>query len=291
MKRTILILTVLIFGIKSNSQPFEHNFLGEDFLQYKGVLFILKKDLISNYAHTFYADLKYCQSAFDNNVIYPNSTYTFNTEKDSLINRVFIVENIIDKNGTTWDNKVTKSYSDKPIIVLKDTLTKQIIYYMYDEKYEHNFAFNTSKILYDEKVYCSKVERTVDDFTGEIKVRSPISSGGKISSMIIYKNINKGRTVYYLSLRTYGSTVNTNESGVVILFTDGTKWARQTKIDVDAESSGFEYSAFTTLTPADLITFSTKKIKKFRLYIYDEEVNSSDAEKFKLFVKCVKQTK
>ncbi len=109
--------------------------------------------------------------------------------------------------------------------------------------------------------------------------------------MIIYKHINKGKSVYYLSLRTYGSTVNVNETGVIILFTDGTKWTRQSKIDVDAESSGFEYSAFITLALTDLTTFSTKKIKKFRLYIYDEVVNSSDADKFKLFVKCVKETK
>lgn len=285
MKRIILILTILTFGTKSNAQTFEHNFLGEDFLQYKGIFLRLKEDAISGFEYNFYAELKYCQSAYDNNVIYPEAKYKFSTEKDSLKNRVFIIDNIIDKNGTAWDSIATTTFLDKPFFVLKDTLTKQIIYYKYDRENAYNFPFKTSKIVYDEKIFCSKIEREVDDFTGEIKVSSPFSS------MIIYKYINKGKTLYYLSLRAYGSTVNVNETGVTILFADGTKWMRQSKIDVDAESSGFEYSAFINLTSADLNIFTSKKIKKFRLYIYDEEVNSSDADKFKLYVKCVKETK
>lgn len=291
MKQIILILTILIFGLKSNAQIYEHNFLGEDFLLYKGVFVKLKDGALSGFGHTFYSDLKYCQSAYDNNVIYPNTKYNYNTEKDSLVNHIFIVENIVDKNGITWNDKIKSSYLDKPLIVLKDTLTKQIIYYKYDKEYENNFPFNTSKISYDEKVFCSKLKREIDDFTGEIKISSPISSGRQLSPMTIYKHINKSKTVYYLRLRTYGSTLNVSETGVIVLFTDGTKWIKQSKIDVDAESNGFEYSAFINLTPTDLISFSTKKIKKFRLYIYDKEVNSSDADKFKLFVKCVKETK
>ena len=85
--------------------------------------------------------------------------------------------------------------------------------------------------------------------------------------------------------------MSVNKTGVIILFTDGTKWTRQSEIDVDAESDGFEYSAFIPLTQEDLITFSTKKIKKFRLYIYDEEIGSCDADRFKIFVKCIKGSK
>jgi hypothetical protein len=108
---------------------------------------------------------------------------------------------------------------------------------------------------------------------------------------LIYKYVKKGKpTLYYLGLRTYGSTVNVYEKGVTILFDDGTKWYKQSKIDVQADNNGFEYSAFILLNASDLLTFTTKKIKKFRLYIYDGAINTSDADKFNLFIKCVKTT-
>jgi hypothetical protein len=287
MKKTFLLLIIIIICIKLNAQNFEHNYLGKDFLLYKGALFKLKDDAISGFNHTFYADLKNCQSSFDDNVIYPEKQYYFKTTKDSLTNRIFIVENIIDKSGKSLDNSST----EKPIFILKDSISKKMIYFKYDEEYEHNFCFNTSKIKYDESNFCSKVERQVDDFTGEITISSPRITGGKLSPIIIYKYVKKGKpTLYYLGLRTYGSTVNVYEKGVTILFDDGTKWYKQSKIDVQADNNGFEYSAFILLNASDLLTFTTKKIKKFRLYIYDGAINTSDADKFNLFIKCVKTT-
>ena len=279
-------------ALKVNGQTnFEHNYLGEEFSLYKGVLLKLIDDPISGFDHAFYSDLKYCQSAYDNNVIYPDIKYNFVTVKDSLKNKVFLVEKIIDKTGQERNESSKTDYFAKPLFVLKDTVSGQRIYYKYDKEYEHNFPFNTSKINYSADYFCSKIDKMTDEFTNEVKFSSPLMSGRQLSPMIIYKNINKGKVVYYLSLRTYGSTVNVNGSGVIILFQDGTKWTRASKIDVEAESNGFEYTAFITLTPTDLTTFSTKKIKKFRLYIYDEEVNSSDAEKFELYTQCIKNAK
>jgi hypothetical protein len=288
MKRITIFLTLTVFILKSNAQTFEPNFLGEDFLQYKGVLLKLQDDAIFGFTYAFYSDLKYCQS-YDNNVIYPDIKYKFNTVKDSLTNRIFVVDNIVDNNGNAYSG--SSSFLDKPLFVLKDTTTKQIIYFKYDKQYENNFPFNTSKIAYDEKAICSKIERQIDDFTGVVKLNSPISTNYKIASMIIYKEISKTKTSYFLSLRTIGSTVNVNGTGATILFDDGTKWAKPVKIDVEADKNGFEYTAFITLTQADLVTFSTKKIKKYRLYIYDEEINPSDADKFKIYMKCIKDAK
>ena len=59
------------------------------------------------------------------------------------------------------------------------------------------------------------------------------------------------------------------------------------KVDVEAESSNFEYRAFITLTPNDLILLKSKKIAKFRLYIYDNSIDEYFAEKFINYVKCV----
>jgi hypothetical protein len=288
MKRIVLLIISILLNFNTYSQVFKPNFLGEDFLLYKGVYFKLQEDATSGFNHAFYKDLANCQSHYDSNVIYPDSQYNFNTVKDSLANRIFKVENIIDKSGATFTGS---SYLDKPIFVLKDTLNNQFIYYKYDSKYEHNFPFNTSKTVIDEKALCSRLERQIDEFTGEIKINSPMMNGSEISSLIVYKNINKVHTSYYLSLETHGSTAVVDGKGATILFTDGTKWTKPVKIDVDVDTKGFNYSAFISLTQTDIATLSNKKIKKFRLYIYDEEVSSNEADKFKAFLKCIKNIK
>ena len=135
---------------------------------------------------------------------------------------------------------------------------------------------------------CAQIKKETDEFTNEVNFGSPPL---KEAGIKIYKYIKKGRVVYYLSLRAYGSTLNVNESGVIILFQDGTKWTRAEKIDVEPESDGYEYSAFIILTPIDVTTFSKKKIKAFRLYIYDKKIDSSDAENFTLYTQCIKNAK
>ncbi len=272
--------------LKSNAQTFENNFLGDDFMLYKGVYFKLKEDAISGFNHVFYEDIKYCQSLYDKKVIYPETKFFFRTEKDSLANKIFLVDKIISKNGNVHSG--LSSLYDNPIFILKDTVTKKIIYYKYDKQYEFNFPFITTKINFDEKAFCTKIESQKDDFTNVLKFNSPISNNYEISPMIIYKEINDSKSKYFLSLRTNGSTVNVDGTGVIILFSDGSKWTKPVKINVKAGKDNFIYTAFINLTPEDLNIFSTKKIKKYRLYIYDEIINPSDADKFNIYVNCIK---
>lgn len=291
MKKLILTLTVLFFFKIGtfHAQTFYENYLGPDFLMYKGALFKLKDNAISGFSHSFFSDLKNCQRMYDNNVIYPETRYTFNTEKDSLKNRIFRVEEIIGKDGSAFLPNVSL---DKPIFILRDTTTKQAIYYVYDKEYEHNFPFLTSKITLDVNVICAKIEHQKDDFTNEITINNPIIEGSSVSPMIIYKIIKNGKVSYFLSLHTYGSTINVGGTGVIILFDNGTKLNKPTiKIDVEYDGTGYEYSAWIPLTEIEVKTLTTKKISKFRLYVYDEEVNSSFAEKFSVYVKCVIERK
>jgi hypothetical protein len=94
-----------------------------------------------------------------------------------------------------------------------------------------------------------------------------------------------------LHLHADGETVNVNKTGVTLLFTDGTKWIKSVKIDVTTDKYGYKYSAFIPLTTNDLTTFSTKRIWKFRLFIYDESISPEDSYKFKIYVKCIKDAK
>lgn len=289
MKNIIFIIVFCIVAGKSMAQKFTENYLADDFKLYKGLLLKLNPQAISGFGHSFYEKMDYVQSMYDGRVIYPEKKYTFNTQKDSLLNRIFRVQNIVNKSGADYNGE---TYLEKPIFVLQDTVSKQLIYYKYDAEYEHNFPFLTSPIKYDEQELCSRIERDVDEFTGKITINSPMSSGHSISNVILYKNILKGKIVYYLSLRTIGSTLNVREKGVYIIFSDGTKWSRPTEeIEVEADKNGYEYSAFITLSANDLLTFSGKGIRKFRLFIYDESVNSADADKFKTYVKCVRKAK
>lgn len=280
----ILILFLLGISTLSYSQTFKENFLGDDFALYKGVLLKASDKPNMGYKNFFYGELKYCEKPYDPHILYPKNNSAWQTDRDSIKDRIFRVEDIVNYKGEPLSSS---TMFDKPILVLRDTTTDQIIYFKYDPDFEFYFPFLTSEIKLDESTLCSRIERNVDDFTYEIKLNSPMTSGKSLSPVTIIKTINKGVAVYYLSLTTYGLTATVDGTGVIILFTDGTKWNNPTEIDVDATTDGFRYSAFIPLTATDLDLFSSKIISKFRLYIYDKEIKSIEAEKFTLYTKCI----
>lgn len=286
MKKFVLTIALLILiSTISRAQSFQENFLGKDFMQYKGALFKINEDAISGFSYTFYNDIKYCQKMFDKNVMYPSAESKSTTVNDSLKNRIFKVEDVIDKDGKTFTGS---SFINKPIFMLKDVQNNQVIYYKYDDEYEHSFPFLTSQIELDSEILCARIERNVDDFTNRISVNSPLMEGNQVASMILYKTIEGSETSHSLSLRTYGSTATVGESGAIILFQDGTKINKPTvNISIDTDSKGFEYSAFIPLTEEELSILSAKEISKFRLYAYDEEIHSGEARKFMHYVKCI----
>lgn len=57
--------------------------------------------------------------------------------------------------------------------------------------------------------------------------------------------------------------------------------------DIDCKVSdgyGYEYSAFISLTNLDLMKLKKSLIKKFRLYIYDEDIDLTKSKNFTFFV-------
>jgi hypothetical protein len=131
------------------------------------------------------------------------------------------------------------------------------------------------------------VEKSIDEYTGEITISTQI----KFDGAMLHKYIRKGVTTYYLNLEAEGSTVNYSTSGVIVLFTDGTKWIKPSqKVSLNYRS-GFHYSSFIRLTPADVEIFSKKFIKGYKLYIYDSKLDISEAEEFVMGVNKVKISK
>lgn len=123
----------------------------------------------------------------------------------------------------------------------------------------------------------SSIDKNIDDFDNSKTFYTQM-----LKPAFITRIVKKSTITYYLSFSTKGSTLNAGEKGVYVIFQDGTKWIRSLeKIDVEYDD-GYEYSSFTTITAADLRLFQRKKVKKFKLYIYDYEVSEEDATFFQI---------
>ncbi len=140
---------------------------------------------------------------------------------------------------------------------------------------------------------CSKIEKQKDDFTNEIKYHSPFATASGIQlNAIIFKTIKNGGDNYSLMLETDGSTLNYNEKGVIVLFSDGSKWV-DSNSDISVEPnaasdiSPWKYSAIMSLSENDINIFKSKSIDKFRLYIYDHEMDKFEAKKLRIRITCL----
>jgi len=210
--KTILIAIIILATNHIKSQDFSENFLGNDFLNYKNVYLKINDAVNEGFSTCFYDELKEATSISSYKILYVDSTYASQSVKDSLINRIFLVKDILDKRS--GKPIIGAYYNEKAIFVLEDTLNKQQIFFIYNTKVKRNFPFLVSEIKIDTDKVCSEIERTQDDFNGNIKLNSSI-----FSNITIYKEISKKGTFYYLRLRTKGSTVIVDGIGAIILFT------------------------------------------------------------------------
>lgn len=117
------------------------------------------------------------------------------------------------------------------------------------------------------------IERTYDEMSGKINIESP-----EINGIKFIKVIKKNSIRYYLSLDTKGQIVSLYKRDIIILFTDGSKMNKNDEISCEVSSGGgaYDYSAFLSLSENDLLILKKKAIKKFRLYIYDNEPLEAD---------------
>lgn len=91
-----------------------------------------------------------------------------------------------------------------------------------------------------------------------------------------------------MSIRVFGSTINVNITGVIILLNNGDKIERpEAKIDskVSRNGSGYTYSAFISLSPAEIEKLSQNIITDVRLYIYDSTIKKG--KKLQEYLKCI----
>ena len=119
------------------------------------------------------------------------------------------------------------------------------------------------------------ITKTYDEFDDRTTWRSPL-----LKNISFTKVKDKdGEVRMYLRISTVGLTLNVSEKGLIVIFEDGSRFERPAaKIDVDAGSaSGWDYIAFESVNEEELNLFATKKVKAYRLYIYDGALYGKDA--------------
>ncbi|MFC2176533.1 hypothetical protein ACFLR1_06160 [Bacteroidota bacterium] len=289
MKSALIFCLSLISVLPGFSQSSLYEFQESDLTDFENIYFSLKEKPIGM-AYSFYASLEDCKTDRNKNVLHPGGKYGIETEADPLRNRVFRLEKIVDKSGEDFSSTMyTKA---NPIFVIRDTISGETIYYRYDKwnvnisKYDY-FPFTVTKSGLDEGNLCESIERRKDDFTDVIKLNTPVILSNGLSPVIIYKTIKDDSVKYRLSLNTIGSTANVDGKGATVLFDDGSKLEFETDIEVDVTERGFKYSTYVELTDTQLNTFKSKKVKKFRLYIYDKAVVIDFSDKFLIYVACL----
>ena len=136
--------------------------------------------------------------------------------------------------------------------------------------------------------------RTHDDMTGDITITSPLMMPSMNGGMEINKVIlESGSSFMYIMFQTNSSSPHYGEVGLIVLFEDGTRLEKP-NLDVSctyyssSSNTPFNYRSYLILDDELYELFSTKVMKKFRLYIYDVELFARPAEKFVDYVKQIK---
>lgn len=281
MKGLFKLLTVFI-SIISFGQSFEKNYLGRDFRDYQGAKFKFEEETyVSKLRNSFYLDIEEAKEYMGQSSLFTNDDKEVQLQQLKKI--VFTVMAFYNQSGETLADGV---FDLRPILQLEGN-DLNTYYFAYDARKEMYFPFLVS--LNIEGIdFCSKINQKKDDLTGKTAWSSPTNKNDIYGPSVLLIE-NDGKKDIYLSLSTIGSTLNVKEKGVIILFEDGTKIERpNAQIETDvAKNNDWRYSTFLTLSEEELDIISTKRMTKFRLYIYDGNVNGS--EQFMNFSRCIKQ--
>ena len=149
-------------------------------------------------------------------------------------------------------------------------------------------------LIFSTKTYtqdCIKIKKKVDEYED---ITTFDYTG--LRSISLTATVRNGLLTYYLSLNTTGSTLLIGEKGVFIILDDGQKIIK-TSEEIDCEfepehyygSGDYEYSAFIRLNSQELDLLKNHSVKKFKLYIFEQELNQANQDEQKELIKCLIQ--
>lgn len=232
-------------------------------------------------------------------VVFPSDKNDWETKKDSLVGHDFKVINIFEFDGSLF--KRTNSKETRVYLQLLDLQRRDTLLLKYFDDSEYNFPFiaygDMNTVLTESEILSEKINDRIkiysDEFTGNVSISSPeslkLSDPDEYSTIGLTKIKSKNKISYFLRLNTSGITLNYDAVGVIVLFTDGSKWQKSNaKINVESGSGKYwNYRAFINLNNSDLEYFKSKKVKKFRLYIHDHEIDPEESSVFRYSVKQI----
>lgn len=130
---------------------------------------------------------------------------------------------------------------------------------------------------------CTKIITSkVDKITGELTKNSstyPFKGNyALIPAPASYVRVIKDfDTTLYISLIVPGLTLNVGEKGAILLLSNGVKIERpETKIDCNANTYGWTYSAFFALEKEEIELLKNNEVEMIRLYIHDADYSYPD---------------
>ena len=141
-----------------------------------------------------------------------------------------------------------------------------------------------TKCQISDSTACDRLEKKYDEFEKETSFHTPI-----LLYTYFEKVISKTATSYYLSLYSKGKTISSATKGVKIILSNNQILSFPTeKISLDASRvDGYSYRAFIKLDAATLQLIKKYQIRKWRLYIYDNEQTTEEAELFRNMINCI----
>ena len=177
------------------------------------------------------------------------------------------------------------SYKHDIVLILENKELGKV-YYSYDPKYSDLFLLNVvGGFSPPDNFLCTKLITEKDKFSSKLTTNTP-----EEYEYTIIKIEEDGETRIYLRLQSYGTTLNINQKGLKILFSDGTVLTKpEAKIDYKNESGlkGYTYSCFLKLDKEDIVSLTNKTITDYSLYIYERKIKDINAFNLKEYLKCL----
>jgi len=197
----------------------------------------------------------------------------------SSLNKIEFIVNSATSNGSrTW------------MLELENTSTSELVYFEYEKPFTRSKYSDSELSFYEipNAIYGTQISSRKDRLEDKVTYSTP--HGENVS---FTKVVRGDEVTTYLSLNTYGSTLNVLEKGATILFTDGTQ-LKFPDIDIETKAhtatslSGYDYSIFKSLTEEEIEMFSTKTVEYFKLYVYDREIDERDAKRYNAYMNLLK---
>jgi len=194
---------------------------------------------------------------------------------------IFIVDKVYELN----EKKSYKTYNDYILQLKNDEIG--IVYYRYDPTNSNIFELELiNNALLPNEVYCNEIKIKKDKFEDIETHITPFN----IDGISFLKSISNNKKDYFINIRVNGSTLNVGEKGVYILLENGKKILKPNeKIDVDVNknSTGWEYSAFINLNNEEITLLKSSRITDVKLFIYEKEISLKNGLLTQEYLKCI----